>query len=106
MTSEIKPGKKAAHGIMRRIVLIATGAVFAIFAFYAGVISLRLHATMQDEVTKNIHAIGSRSAETVERWVDGRVLLLKSLVDTLGRGNADTAGVLRNKTIADEFFLA
>lgn len=106
MTSEIKPGKKAAHGIMRRIVLIATGAVFAVFALYAAVISLRLHATMQDEVTKNIHAIGSRSAETVERWVDGRVLLLKSLVDTLGRGNADTAGVLKNKTIADEFFLA
>ncbi|MCZ8185668.1 MAG: methyl-accepting chemotaxis protein [Beijerinckiaceae bacterium] len=92
--------------IMRRIIVMASLAVFVVFAVFAVIIRERLAQSMQSEITRNIQTVGAQSAETVERWVDGRLILLRSIVDMLSRGVVGTEEVLANKTVMAEFFLA
>lgn len=94
------------RSIMRRIVLMASLAVFVVFALFAAIIRERLAQSMQSEITRNIQTVGAQSAETVERWVDGRLILLGSMVDMLSKGVVGTEEVLANKTVMKEFFLA
>ncbi len=89
----------------QKILLIAALVIMAVFCAFSVFNDFRLRDDNAQKLEQNTRSLAASMAHDIQSWLDGRLVLLKSIAELIGQepDAQNTLGKLQNKVLMEQF---